>query len=171
MSQRKRRACKNCGRLYYPDPRNRRHQRYCSRPACRKASKVAGHLRWRQSAKGRDYFRGSDNVKRVRLWRDDNPGYWKRWRRRNTALQDHSPLQVFLAVADRAKDALPALQDFISQQVAIQLGLAAKVLQRPLQDDIDRDVGRLILAGRRIEERARKRCGALGSRQRRKNTQ
>ena len=36
-----RRKCKCCLKLFRPDPRNRHHQRYCSVPACRAASKAA----------------------------------------------------------------------------------------------------------------------------------
>ena len=35
-----RRKCKCCLKLFRPDPRNRYHQRYCSVPACRAASKA-----------------------------------------------------------------------------------------------------------------------------------
>ena len=33
MSTRTRRKCQHCGQLFRPDPRNVRHQRYCSAPA------------------------------------------------------------------------------------------------------------------------------------------
>jgi len=46
MTQRRRRKCLNCGQLFRPDPRNLRHQRYCSAPVCRKASKAASQARW-----------------------------------------------------------------------------------------------------------------------------
>jgi hypothetical protein len=41
-----RRKCKCCLKLFRPDPRNRHHQRYCSVPACRAASKAASQARW-----------------------------------------------------------------------------------------------------------------------------
>jgi len=41
-----RRKCKCCRELFRPDPRNRRHQRYCSAPRCRRASKAASQARW-----------------------------------------------------------------------------------------------------------------------------
>jgi len=46
MKRGTRRKCLCCGSLFRPDPRNRRHQRYCSQPACRKASKAASQRRW-----------------------------------------------------------------------------------------------------------------------------
>ena len=46
MMKRRRRKCLNCGQLFRPDPRSARHQRYCSTPPCRKASKAASQTRW-----------------------------------------------------------------------------------------------------------------------------
>ena len=50
MSTRRRRKCRNCGQLFRPDPRNVRHQRYCSASACRRASKAASQRRWLSKA-------------------------------------------------------------------------------------------------------------------------
>ena len=57
MSRRTRRKRRHCGQLFRPDPRNVRHQRYCSAPACRRASKAASQRRWLAKAANRDYFR------------------------------------------------------------------------------------------------------------------
>ena len=35
MTTRTRRKCRHCGQLFRPDPRNLRHQRYCSAKECR----------------------------------------------------------------------------------------------------------------------------------------
>ncbi len=74
MTKRRRRKCLNCGRLFRPDPRNRRHQRYCSAPDCRKASKAVSHARWLSKPQNRDYFCGPEHAVRVRAWRAANPG-------------------------------------------------------------------------------------------------
>ena len=66
MIKRRRRKCLNCSALFRPDPRNLRHQRYCSRPECRQASKAASQRRWLAKPANRDYFRGPENVARVR---------------------------------------------------------------------------------------------------------
>lgn len=91
MTQRRRRKCLNCGQLFHPDPRNKRHQRHCSEPPCRKASKAASQRRWLDKPTGRDYFRGPAHVQRVRDWRVAHPQYWKRPSALETrALQDPS---------------------------------------------------------------------------------
>ena len=78
MMKRRRRKCLNCGQLFRPDPRSARHQRYCSTPACRNASKAASQARWLSKPHNRSYFRGPEHVARVRAWRAANPGYARR---------------------------------------------------------------------------------------------
>jgi hypothetical protein len=46
-------------KLFRPDPRSCHHQRYCSVPACRAASKVASQAHWLAKLENQDYFRGS----------------------------------------------------------------------------------------------------------------
>ena len=77
MNQQRRRKCRNCGELFRPDPRNLRHQRYCSNSPCRQASKAQSQRRWLAKPDNRDYFRGPVNVQRVRAWRSAHPGYWR----------------------------------------------------------------------------------------------
>ena len=43
---RRKRLC--CKEFYRPDQRNLRHQRYCSKPTCRKESKAQSQFRWLQ---------------------------------------------------------------------------------------------------------------------------
>jgi hypothetical protein len=87
MNKHRRRTCLHCRELFRPDPRNLRHQRYCSKPQCRKASKAASQRRWLAKAQNRDYFRGAANVERVRraLLR------YKRtpWRNRLNRMRNH----------------------------------------------------------------------------------
>ena len=87
------RKCKCCLKLFRPDPRNRHHQRYCSVPACRAASKAASQARWLAAAENQGYFRGPVNVARVQAWRSCHPGYWRKRCRAGTALQDVSMAQ------------------------------------------------------------------------------
>ena len=93
MTTRTRRKCRHCGQLFRPDPRNLRHQRYCSAKECRRASKAASQRRWLAKAENRDYFRGPEQVARVRTWRDAHPGYARKTSSRRPALQEHSSAQ------------------------------------------------------------------------------
>jgi hypothetical protein len=89
VKQRRRRKCLHCGELFHPDARNAHHQRYCAEPACRRASKAASQRRWLSKVANRDYFRGAANVERVRAWRAEHPGYWRRGEAQTVpALQD-----------------------------------------------------------------------------------
>jgi hypothetical protein len=87
MGRGDRRKCKCCLKLFRPDPRNRRHQRYCPARACRAASKTASQARWLAKPENQSYFRGAVNVARVRAWRSRHPGYWRKGRRAGPALQ------------------------------------------------------------------------------------
>ena len=95
MKPYRKRKCLHCRELFRPDPRNLRHQRYCSKLACRQASKAASQRRWLGKAQNRNYFRGAINGQRVRAWRAAHPGYWKRTGPQSgIALQDDSLAQV-----------------------------------------------------------------------------
>ncbi len=62
MSKIKSKKCRNCGKLFQPDPRNANRQQYCHKPECRKAGKAASQKRWLQKPENRNYFRGPHNV-------------------------------------------------------------------------------------------------------------
>ena len=64
MAHGDRRKCKCCLKLFRPDPRNRRHQRYCSAPQCRAASKAASQARWVAKPENQDYFQGPVHLAR-----------------------------------------------------------------------------------------------------------
>jgi hypothetical protein len=138
MKKNRRRKCRHCRTLFRPDPRNRRHQRYCSKPACRCASKAASQRRWLGQAANRDYFRGPAHVERVRAWRARHPGYWRAGAARRRALQDES-----LAQADESKGQSGFLVDSPLQELSLAqplvlLGLIAHLTGSALQEDISR---------------------------------
>jgi ribosomal protein S27AE len=134
------RKCLNCGVFFIADHRNQQRQRYCSKPECRKASKAASQKLWLQKPGNRDYFRGLDNVRRVQQWRKDHPGY---------ARKKRQPLQDRLSensMEDHVvKPTLPgtALQDLLSLQPTVLIGLIAHLTGSALQDDIALSARRL----------------------------
>ena len=145
------RKCLCCDEFYPPDHRNVRHQRYCSKPACRRESKSQSQWRWLQSPENQNYFCGPENRQRVKDWRKRNPGYW---RKKNSSSQ--VPLQeVFQAqVAHNEeyslKEAPDALQDLFSMQPAVVVGLISMMTGSALQEDIVSTVGVLVRKGRDI---------------------
>ena len=87
MTKRRRRKCLNCWRLFRPDPRNVRHQRYCSAGPCRKASKAASQACWLSKFQNRNYFRGPEHVagtlagaRRAGAWRTGTGRLGQGWR-------------------------------------------------------------------------------------------
>ena len=140
MIKRRRRKCRNCGALFRPDPRNLRHQRYCSRPACRRASKAASQQRWLAKAANRDYFRGPAHVERVRAWRAAHPGYW---RQLHSALQDHSLRQAADSERESTSLVRSPLQELSHAQPLVLMGLIAQLTGAALQEDIAQAARRL----------------------------
>ncbi len=150
MAGAERRKCKCCQRLFRPDPRNRHHQRYCAAPSCRAASKAASQARWLSAPENQDYFRGAVNVARVRAWRSRHPGYWRKRRRTRVALQDLSLAHAIDSTNKKANFAGPPLQEILSAQPAVLIGLIAHIAGTPLQDEIVRTTDRLLRLGQDI---------------------
>jgi len=147
----RRRNCLCCGVLFRPDPRNRRHQRYCSLPACRKASKAASQRRWLTQPQNRDYFKGAENVARVKAWRVVHPGYWRgSGRHSGPALQDGCCAQPIETPSKSGTLMGAALQDLFSAQPTVLIGLIAHITDTTLQDDIARSTRRLLELGQDI---------------------
>ena len=145
-----RRKCKCCLKLFRADPRNRGHQRYCSAPDCRAASKIASQARWRAKPENQSYFRGHVNVARVQAWRLRHPGYWRKGGRAGIALQDVSKSQAVDSATETDIFSRSALQDVLRAQPAVLIGLIAHIVGTPLQDDIVRTTGRLLRLGQDI---------------------
>jgi hypothetical protein len=146
MARGDRRKCLCCRKLFRPDPRNRWHQRYCSKPRCRAASKAASQARWLAAPGNQNYFKGPTHVARVREWRSRHPRYWSR----AGPLQDHSlaqPVDFSSEVDDLAR---PALQDVLAEQPAVLIGLIAHLVGTRLQDSIERTTDRLLRLGQDI---------------------
>jgi hypothetical protein len=160
MKRYRRRKCRHCGELFGPDPRNLRHQHYCSKPPCRKASKADSQRRWLGKAPNRDYFRGAANVQRVRTWRAAHPGYWKRSQpQTRSALQADSLRQSIDLKGKSPTLTGSALQDLFGAQAFVLIGLIANLTGLAQQEDIVQTGHRLQQLGQDILSGV---CGAEG---------
>jgi hypothetical protein len=149
--RRRKRKCIHCNEQYIPDPRRRRHQKHCSKPACRKASKRTAQQRWLLSKKGKGYFKGKANVRHVQAWRIAHPEYWKRSKKlTQNALQDISSLEPIVTQGDPPDLNAVALQDITTSQPALIVGLISNIVGSTLQDVIMETSRRLIISGRDI---------------------
>ena len=126
MKKNERIKCHNCSELFIPDPRNVNKQQYCRKPQCRKASKAASQKKWLIKPENQGYFFGPDNVERVQKWRQKNPGY------------------------SRRKKQPMALQDHLTAQPAVIIGLISSYIGSSLQDDIARTLLRMEQFGQEI---------------------
>lgn len=140
MNRYKDRKCPHCKEFFKPDVRNKKHQQFCSKPECRKASHKAAQVRWFSKPDNQDYFRGPSHVARVQAWRKNNPGYWKP--KTHRALQDvliTEPTEIQVNSVELSTAALQdgsLLQDVLSVQAPVLIGLIAQFMGSTLQDDI-----------------------------------
>jgi hypothetical protein len=145
MGRIRKRKCLHCKELFRPDSRNGSRQKYCSLPACRKASKAASQKKWLAKPENRTYFSGPDNITRVQQWRRQHPGYWRKQPDKQEPLQDSLSGETTKKQADMANLPGRALQDLLTAQPTVFLGLLAQLLGSPLQDDI-------VTMGRRLQQ-------------------
>ena len=148
-----RRKCLCCKEFYRPDGRNLRHQRYCSKPNCRKESKAQSQRRWQQRPENQNYFRGPENSRRVKEWRKRNPGYW-----RKSATSVKVPLQAVCQEQVAENEGInpektsDALQEVLSMQPAVVVGLISMRTGNSLQEDIVATARVLLRKGQDILE-------------------
>jgi hypothetical protein len=150
MARGDRRKCKCCLKLFRPDPRNRWRQRYCSAPRCRAVSKSASQARWLAKPENQDYFQGPVHLARGQTWRARHPGYWRKSSRPRPALKDVSIAQAVGSIAKTGIFVRSPLQDLLTAQPAVLIGLIAHLVGTPLQEDIVRTTDRLLRLGRDI---------------------
>jgi hypothetical protein len=153
MSDRpRRRKCRCCNEFFFPDYRNRERQHYCGKPACQHASKLATQRRWWRKPANRDYFRGPEEVARVRAWRQAHPGYWKHQAPRSGGTQAVAPQQVnpVQSSCNVPGSPLGTLQDFCLPQHPGFIGLISLITGRTLQEDIVATARRVVEQGQNI---------------------
>ena len=146
------RKCCHCKQFFVPDPRQRKRQRYCVAPECRRASKAASQARWLNRPENRDYFRGPENGARVRAWRAAHPGYGRRSRRKQAALQEMMKTQPPPAQEPAMRDDAGALQETWRAQPPLLVGLIAQLTGTALQEDMAAVMRRLITRGQALLE-------------------
>jgi len=146
-----RRKCPHCKELFVPDPYNRHHQRFCSKPQCQKARKAANQRAWARRPANRDYWRGADEVTRVREWRQAHPGYWRKApKKTSSTLQAVISPEPALAQSVKSELGGGALQVVSPMQHPWLVGLISLFTGSTLQADIVATHRRLIARGQEI---------------------
>lgn len=143
--------CLHCKEFDVPDYRNRGRQDHCSKPECRKASKARSQRRWNARPENENYFRGPENGRRVKQWRERHPGYWRNKKPASQdALQEACPAQP--AEPKGVESPVPphALQDLCLLQPAVLVGLISTMTGSTLQEDIARSARSFLARGHDI---------------------
>ena len=133
--------CPHCGCNFTPDPRVCWRQRYCSKPACVKASRSAAQAKWLKKVENRDHFSGLSELVRIQQWRAAHPGYW----RRRVRLGHY---QISGALAEVVREF--ALQDMIDAHFSLVVGLLSHLTGSALQDEIVSEIRRLNVLGHAV---------------------
>ena len=145
------RKCQHCRRAYTPDYRNRKRQKYCQQPDCRKAAKAAGQRAWLTKPENQDYFRGPNNTRRVQQWRLENPEPRKPAHRQlPSLLQDPLKAEAAEQQSLTASAKVDALQEICHPQPALFVGLISILTGNALQDDIAASARLFVSRGRDI---------------------
>lgn len=165
--------CHGCREFFVPAPNNRAIQCYCTEPECRKASKAAAQAKWLSKPENASYFRGAENVERVRQWRRKHPGRRRGKRsQEQDGLQDFDPVQVVqpelviilekpVSTGDSGEDSLSKalncrwLQDFVDVQVPLLAGVISMIHGDGLQDSFEGFARQLVERGQRVLETER----------------
>jgi hypothetical protein len=130
------RRCQHCRQHFVPDYRNVYHQRFCSTPACQRASKQASQRRWLCKPQNRNYFREPDNLERVRQWRQSHPGYWRPAAHR--CQQAAAPHSGTTPQPEEISKETGTLQDFCRSKTTVFIELMSRLHGCALQEDIAR---------------------------------
>jgi hypothetical protein len=151
--------CLHCREKRVADPRNRVRQCYCGKLECQKASKAASQRQWAGKKENENYFRGEDNIERVRQWRKAHPGYWRRKRAgKEDALQDPCTRQD-AGCKEVVESAPPdALQDLCLAQPALLVGIISVMTGHGLQEDIAASARSFLTRGADILRMGRREC-------------
>jgi len=170
------RKCANCHVFFVPNRRNAWHQKYCTKPQCRKASQAASWKEWFAKEENRDHFRGPVNVLRVQEWRKKHPGYWQRKTSKekdalpNLLIEIQSVNQLVAGHTTESPEnhlidntyenqqvelnsevtGNDALQNFITPQHAVLIGLIAHLTGSALQNVVVPTIRRMEELGRDI---------------------
>lgn len=146
----KEKSCRNCKDLFPPNPQNATRQEYCCKPECRRASKADSQKRWTEKPENRNYFCGPTNVQRVQEWRKEHPGYWRRKSGKTVIALQETLNEQPAENMDTADPPSGALQDILSTQHIVLLGLIANLTGSALQDDMAINVRRLLQLGQDV---------------------
>lgn len=144
--------CLCCRQIFFPDPRNRHHQKFCRKELCRQASKRTSQRRWMAKTENTAHFGGSDQVERVRQWRQAHPGYWRKHKRKSAGtLQDicdnQAPDNQSVMEGDPQDLYRRTLQDVCLAQTPLLVGLLSQMVDSALQEDIVGFARRMVAKG------------------------
>lgn len=125
MNQNKR--CTHCKCLFHPNPRVK-NQRYCNRRACQRARKTL----WQKQKMAADPDYQQNQKESQKNWCENNPGYWRNYRRQNPDYVKHNRvLQTARNAKQRSINNMIAKMDALKPNLPIKAGTYFIVTKPP----------------------------------------
>lgn len=158
----RRKKCLHCRCLYKPCKYNWDRQEYCLKDKCQSVRKKRCQQKWLSLKENKNWFKGCENVQRVREWRKNNPGYWRRRKKKN-ALQDSAFSQDVGIKRDIdiiKSEQKHALQDFANSQLFLITGLISHLTGDALQDSVVKNMRHFIFKGQSLLDQKKEMKGA-----------
>ncbi len=133
---RRRKRCRFCKELFFPDPRLGSRQYACAKPSCQKARNKIKAANWLKRYP--DYFNGQ--YPKTKTWLEEHPGYLREYRRinRDYVVGDNESRKIR---HQRAQETRADIQTAISTQPSI-----IKELKGTLVSGSDADIQTTILS-------------------------
>lgn len=142
-----RQRCAGCKQWFLPDLRSRHPQVFCSKPACRAASKTQSQRKWAAKPENKGYWRGHARLMKLQEWREKHPGYWRRDGRGKLGTLQEQKLPRKRAGSRRAGR---TLQEQRVPDDPLIVGLISRITGSTLQGQIARAYRDMIAKGREI---------------------
>ncbi len=170
----RRRRCRFCEKLFFPNPRLKGRQYACGRADCQRKRHRQNCAAWNETH--RDQFQG--RYPATQAWLAGRPGYLaeyrrvhpgaaeehrraerERLRRRRSAaldIQDSIQLQVLVGQGVEASQPLLDIQDSIWRQLFIPIGVTASYRLLDIQDSMAPSLRQLYASGKEIWQWAKR---------------
>ena len=146
--KRRRKKCRNCGRLFIPNRFNHHHQTYCSNPECRRVGKRASDRKYRKKQSVKLDFRLKESH-RVQVYQKKNPTYWKN-RKKDSKKSSEKELLHDFAQVEKLQNDIAVLRDIAIWQGTAFKGLVSYITDEVLRDDIGVSCNRLYDRGKEV---------------------
>ena len=114
--------CCHCGDFFFKSPRHK-HQSYCPKPGCQRARKAA----WKRKKMRDDPEYRLNHKASNQQWAKANPGYWKRYRKRNPDKAERNRILQTIRNRRRSRQGSMARQENLPLIAKVDTSIPRKI--------------------------------------------